>query len=329
MKLKSSPRRPLVAGLALAAIASLATAASPPEQITIPGQGIFPESMTSTKDGSVIFGSIGTRQIFKARPGAAEAQAWILPGTDGMASIFGVFADNKSNTLYACSNAAMMGPPPAPGAAPPPPGELYVFDLRTGKTKGHHPFPTPGAMCNDIAVGPDGTAYATDTSNMEVVSLKKGAKALTVWAGNGVFGPKGGVLDGIAVLGNRVLAGTLATSKLFSVPIQKDGSAGPATEVTLDHPIERPDGIRSWGENTLLVVEGGGGGRLSKVTLNGDTGTTTVIKSGYPDGPVSVAVVGTTAYVVESQFASMMRRPGTPAPEPKPFKATAVDLGGQ
>lgn len=306
--------------LALASAVSSAYAA-PPAEIAIPGDRIFPESLTSARDGSVIIGSIGTHQIFRVKPGKATAEPWIKPGTDGLQSVFGVFADNRSHTLYACSN--HLGPP-APGA---PPGTLYTFDLRSGKPKGHYPFPTAGALCNDIAVGADGTAYATDTGNMEVVRLRKGAKALEVWADHGAFGPKGGVLDGIAVLGNRVLAGTLFTSKLFSIPIEADGSAGRVTEVKLDRPIERPDGIRSFGDDTLLVVEGGGGGRLSKIKLTGDSGTVAVVKQGYPEGPVAVTVVGTTAYVAEGQLAAMMHRPGTPAPPVKPFHATAVEVG--
>jgi hypothetical protein len=314
------PLRSVLLGVTLATT-SLAYAA-PPAEISIPGERIFPESLTSTKDGTVIIGSIGTHQIFRAKPGKGSAEAWIAPGTDGIDSIFGVFADDKSGTLYACSN--HFGSP-GPGAL----GTLYTFDLKTGKPKGHYPFPTTGALCNDIAVGTDGTAYATDTSNMEVVSLKKGATALTVWAGNGNLGPKGGVLDGIAVLGNRVLTGTLGTSKLFSILIQPDGTAGKVTEVKLDRPIERPDGIRSFGEDTLLVVEGGSGGRLSKIKLIGDTGTATEVKRGYPDGPVAVTVVGTTAYVLEGQLSAIMRPPGAsgPAPEPKPFHATAVEVG--
>jgi sugar lactone lactonase YvrE len=37
------------------------------------------------------------------------------------------------------------------------------------------------ALCNDIAIGPDGTAYATDTVANRIVRLKKGAAALDVW----------------------------------------------------------------------------------------------------------------------------------------------------
>src|SRR6185437_13172984 len=92
---------------------------------------------------------------------------------------------------------------PTPGAPPPPPADLYAFDLKTGAYRAHYPFPTPGSFCNDIAIDATGNAYATDTNNMEVVRLKKDAQQLEVWAGKGGFGPKGGVLDGIAVLGRR------------------------------------------------------------------------------------------------------------------------------
>lgn len=329
----------LLAALALGACSHGSQGSLPPgvpAAIGIPGQGIFPESLTSTRDGSVIIGSIGTHQIFKAKPGAARAQAWIAPGTDGLQSVLGVFADEASGTLYACSDPVKPSGPPSPE-----PGSLYTFDLATGAPKGHYPFPTAGALCNDIAVGPDGTAYATDTTNMEVVRLRKGATALEVWAGPAGFGPRDGQLDGIAVLGHRVLAATLGSSRLFCVPIQADGSAGPIVEVKLDRPLEWPDGMRSFGPDTVLVVEGGAGGRvrdwlarfqggpagLSRITLHQDSGTVTSLRRGFRDGPVSVTVVGTTAYVLEGQLAGFFRSPGSPPRPLHPFQASAVEVG--
>jgi sugar lactone lactonase YvrE len=314
---------PTMLGLLLAPLSGLA-AASVPETITIPGDKIFPESLTSMPDGSVIIGSIGQKTIYRAKPGAATADVWVPAGTDGLNSVLGVLADNKSNTLYACSNT--IGPPTA---APAVNATLYAFDLKTGKTKAHYVFPTEKGTCNDIAVDAAGNVYATDTNNMEVVRLKKRDTTLEVWAGNGAFGPKGGVLDGISVLGQRVLVNTLATSKLFSVPIGADGKAGAAVEVKLDHEISRPDGMRSFGKSDVLIIEGGNGGRLSRIALSADTGKVTTLKEGFPDGPVAVTVVGTTAYVLEGQLATLMRGPaaGDNAPQPKPFKATAVQVG--
>ena len=301
-------------------------AVSLPDTLTIPGERIFPESLTSSSDGAVIIGSIGQKQIYRVRPGSDTAEVWIPAGTDGLNNTFGVFADNRTNTLYACSN--ILGPP---GVAAAVNATLYAFDLKSGAGKAHYVFPTDKGFCNDIAIDTQGNVYATDTSNMEIVRLKNGGSTLEVWAGHGDFGKpeEHGVLDGISVLGNRVYANTLMTSKLFTVPIGADGTAGAVAEVKLDHEISRPDGMRSFGKTGVLIVEGGNGGRLSRIDLNGATGKVTTIKEGYPDGPVSVTVVGTTAYVLEGQLATLMRRPGTPADAtpPKPFKATAVQVG--
>jgi hypothetical protein len=67
-------------------------------------------------------------------------------------------------------------------------------------------------------------------------------------------------------------------------------------------------------------------GRLSRIKINGDSGQVTTLKEGYPDGPVSVTVVGATAYVLEGQLKAWF---GTPDPDvvAKPFHATGVPVG--
>lgn len=312
----------LTASLISAALGTQAALAALPPTITVNGEKVFPESVTSAADGSMYFGSIGNKMIYRAAPGSDKAEAFVQPGTDGVQSTFGVYADSKTGTLWACSN--LLGPPGGP------PATLYAFDLKTGAPKGHYPFVTAGALCNDIATSADGTAYATDTNNMQLEVLKKGATALEVWAGgDGGLGPKGGAVDGLAVLGNRVIVNELRANKLFSVEIGKGGAAGTPVEIKLDRPISGPDGMRSFGKSAVLIVEGGDGGKLEKVTFDGTNGQVELIRQGFPDGPVAVTVVGTTAYVCEGQLAAIFRRPGSsaPAPEAKPFKATAVEVG--
>lgn len=309
------------------AVAVAAPAPAPPAEIVIPGERITPESLTSTADGHVIIGSVQAGTIWRAAPGSGTAQAWIQPGTNGLQGIFGVFADNSTNTLYACSGA--FGAPPA-GGPPPPPSTLHTFDLTTGAPKFKYPMPEAGAFCNDIATDAAGNVYVTDTSNMLIGRLAKGSTTIQTWAGkDGSLGAKGGVLDGIAVLGDRVLVNALVTSKLYAVPIGADGAAGKAVEIKTDRVVERPDGMRSFGASDLLVAEGGGAGRLTRVTLAGDTGKAVTLKEGFPDGPVAVTVVGTTAYVLEGQLALMMNppKPDAAVPPAKPYKATAVEVG--
>ena len=104
-----------------------------------------------------------------------------------------------------------------------------------------------------------------------------------------------GVLDGISVLGNRLYANTLEANKLFTVSIEADGKAGAITDMKLDRALHNPDGMRSFGKDSVLIVEGGGKGWLSRIKVAGDSGQVTPLKEDYPDGAVSVTVVGTAA----------------------------------
>ena len=51
---------------------------------------IFPESITSIKDGTLIVGSLGHGNVLRIAPGKTEAVEWIKPGTGGLNSILGV-----------------------------------------------------------------------------------------------------------------------------------------------------------------------------------------------------------------------------------------------
>jgi len=122
---------PTLLGLAVLATGggSLARAATPNE-IVIPGQGIYPESLTSTADGSVIIGSIGTHTIFKAPPGAATAAVFIAAGTGGVQSVFGVFADERANTLQPFRTGRGLRAP------------FRTVCIRPAKRSGEGPLPT-------------------------------------------------------------------------------------------------------------------------------------------------------------------------------------------
>jgi hypothetical protein len=251
------------------------------------------------------------------KPGAATAEPRIQPDDQPTLGILGVFADEKAKTLWGCFSSIHD--------VKQPPSTLKAFDLQTGALKEKYPLPTAGAFCNDIAVGSDGTAYISDTNNMEVDRLAPGSHQLEVWAGNGGFGSKDGVLDGIPVLENRLYVNKLTTNKLFTVPIEADGKAGTITETKLDRAIHNPDGMRSFGKDSVLIVEGGGQGWQSRIRINGDSGQVTPLKEGYPDGAVSVTVVGTTAYVLEGQLSALFGPPDPHRVE-KLFHATAVEV---
>jgi hypothetical protein len=234
-----------------------------------------------------------------------------------MKQIFGVLADSAGSTLWACSNDQGGGPP---GAAPPGPSALHGFELATGVAKASYALPA-GGMCNDIAVGTNGDVYATDTQLQQVLRLPAGGGALETWTPAGVFGEPGAVLDGIAIVGGRVIVNTLRTNKLYAIDVAADGKAGKVTELTLSAPLSGPDGMRPYSDGLLSTD---GTGKIQYVTLDGDAATVTTVKDGL-EGPVSVAVVGNMGYALEGQLAIMFAPPGEGPPE-KPYRAVGFAL---
>lgn len=290
-----------------------------PGEISIPGTGIFPESLTSGADGSIYIGSVGKAQVYRVAPGGKVAAPFIAPGTGGLKQAFGVLADSGTDTLWVCSNDLGGG---APGAAPPGVSALHSFALRTGVPKASYPLPA-GGFCNDIAVAPSGDVYASDTNGMQVLKLAQGTNTLAAWSPKGAFGPPGGVLDGIAIVNGRVIVNTLLTSKLFAVTIAKDGKAGAVQELKLSAPLTRPDGMRAHGRNGVLSTDGTG--KIQHVIINGAAAMVTTVKDGL-DGVVAVTVVGKTAYALEGQLAIMMGPPGATPPAEKPYRAVGFQL---
>ena len=59
---------------------ALSSFAAPITEITLPGTLVFPESITSTADGTLIVGSLGHGNVLRIAPGSATAgrmdQAW-------------------------------------------------------------------------------------------------------------------------------------------------------------------------------------------------------------------------------------------------------------
>jgi sugar lactone lactonase YvrE len=282
--------------------------AASPTEVTIHEEKPFPESLSSTADGTLYIGSLAKGEIFKAAKGAATAEVWIKPGTNGLQRVLGVLADPKSGTLWVCSSKT-----PPQGA----PTALKAFDLKTGAAKGSYDFPGDNALCNDIAIAPDGTAYATDTIVGSILRLKKGASAVDVWAKDAKLAG----IDGIAFGDDHTIyINTVTTGHLFRIPVGKDGAAGDIAAIEPSQKLTQPDGMRALGHNEFLLIEGAG--RLDHVTVMGDQAKIEVLKDGFT-GPTAVTQVGDTAWVLEGKL-SYMNDPKLKDQDPGPFKVYAV-----
>jgi hypothetical protein len=296
--LKSRCARALgTAGLALMlGVASGGITHAQTAPVGIPDKS-FPESVTSTADGTLYAGSFNLGGVVKAVPGG-KAEQFIKPGAGGSRSVLGVLADEKSGTLYVCSNDitgfGVPGPSDIKGAW------LKTFDLASGAPKGSFALKDSKSLCNDIAVGSDGTAYVTDSLTPNVYSLKPGGTALEVWATDPILAPaKDGVgLDGIAFGSDgNLYVTTYIPATLFRIAV-KEGKAGAVTALKSSRPLDHADAMRTFGDSLLLIE---GNGKLDKVTIKGDVADIETIKDGFAE-PVSVTQVGNTGWVAEGKL---------------------------
>ena len=282
-----SMKRQTIALAAFILVGALPALAQERTEITINDTRVVPENLTSSSDGTIFFGSTAKGTIYRALPGASQADVWIGAEAAGLTNVTGVLADEKSNTLWVCANAPFgRGAAAATGQT-----ALRAFDLKTGAAKGTYPFPD-GGLSNDVAIAADGTAYVSDTTGGRVLRLKPSAQALDVW----VTDPALRGIDGLGLLGDGALyVNNFFNGKLQRITVNRDSTAGPIVEIQTSLPFSRPDGLRTSGPKTLLQTEGSG--RLTEITINGDRGEVRVIKEGL-NSAAGVTQIGATAIVL-------------------------------
>jgi sugar lactone lactonase YvrE len=291
-------------------------AAHPTTEITLPGTRVFPESITSLPDGTLIVGSLGHGNVMRIAPGSAMAEEWIRPGTGGLNQVLGVYADEKNKLLWVCSNNLdNKGEKTA----------AMAFDLKSGAPKATYPLPGDGTLCNDIAVGADGTAYVTDTRQGSVLMVKRGGTALEIAAKDPLLAGADGLAfgDKTTLYVNSVTAG-----KLIRLDLGPDGKAKSVTDLKLPRPLERPDGMRAIGKHRLLLAENSG--KMSIITFGPSDPQTVVIqtiKEGLESTPGVTATKG-MAWIVEGKL-NYRNDPAFKDKDPGQFKMYAVPLPKQ
>src|SRR5689334_19602671 len=232
---------PQLALLTLALSVTIPAATQKVESIPVPGRKAFPESITSTSDGALFVGRLGDGGIVRIKPRAAKSTVFVQPGASGSRSISGVFADEASSTLWACSNdlSALGGSAAGSDTW----SALKGFDLKTGEGKRSVLLPGSRAFCNDIAVDAKGSVYVTDSANPTILKLSAGATTFDVFAQDSAFSAPqtgGAGLDGIAFGSDGNLYVTTYTAgELFRVEV-KDGRARRVTKLTGNRHLKSP-----------------------------------------------------------------------------------------
>jgi sugar lactone lactonase YvrE len=299
-----------------------AVAATAQTSIALPGDRAFPENIAATRDGAIYIGSLGSGGVYRVAPHSKAAKSWIKPGAFGTHSVFGVLADEKSNTLWVCSNdLSAMGViiSGSDGVS-----ALKGFDLKTSEGKISAALPGSSALCNDITIGPDGAAYVTNSMSPQILRLAPGGKELEVWFTDPSLQPASGAgLDGLAFgPDGNLYVDRYTPGDLYRVNV-KSGKATGITRLSPSRPLVLADAIRPYGKDRFLIIEGGG--RLDTLAIQGDKVVVATLKDGF-SVPTGVASVGKTAWVSEGQL-SYIFDPSKKDQKPNlPFRIYSVAL---
>jgi sugar lactone lactonase YvrE len=282
--------------VSLALVLALLSAALPSEYV-IPGDDVFPEGITlrpgsetfyvsSTTDGTVYRGTLRKRRL----------EAFLAPGEHGRINAVGLRASREQLVV-------------AGGVT----GRIYVYDLPSGRFVRR--FETGGGLINDVAIAPDGDAYATDSSRGLLFRVPAGQlsrrtgkpKRLRPFVRLAET-PVGAYANGVVPAGRRhLLVVGLSSGVLGRIDVE-------TKRVRTVGGVELPagDGLALTG-HTLYGVNLGS--RVSQFTLSRDWLRGTLerqITSPRFRLPTTLQVVGRRLLVVNSQFDKRGETPDLP-----------------
>lgn len=282
------------------------------DRIELPGDAFYPEGVAA--HGEVLFvGSIATGEVIRASACDGTLESFVPVGV--LPGAVGLRVDEERSLLWVCATDISQQEF----------ASLEAFDLETGAPVSSHSWDSPG-MCNDIALDNDGNLYATDSFGHRLLRVRH-EDALSdtpaeTWlaAPEFVVPPEQFGLNGIAWDSSGMLrVGSYVDGRLFEVPVNEDGSAGPVVVLGEAGTLAGPDGMIPYAQG-LLVVEGFAN-RLSQLDL--EDLTLTPLAEGF-DFPTTVAVIGDSAWIAEGQFDHLYGL--DPAPPELPFEVRRVAL---
>jgi len=154
-------------------------------EIKLPGDRAYPESIAAAPDGTLYVSSPAVGGVWRIKPQTAAVEEWIKPGAFGSRSSLGVLVDKAANLLCVCSNDLSSAGVPSPGTVL----GSYVkgFDLASGEGKVSVALPGKATLCNDIVVSSDGSLFVTNSLAPQILKLKPGGTQLEVWLENPAF----------------------------------------------------------------------------------------------------------------------------------------------
>jgi Cu-Zn family superoxide dismutase len=272
----------------------------------LPGSGVFPESVcVDPATGDAYVGSLADGALYRlARPG--EVEVWSRAGADGRTSVAGVKVD-ASGRLWAAGGYE---------------GTLHVYELASRALIAHLDVGARPSCVNDIAFGPAGEAYVTDSLISLLFRVDGDPLAIGPWvdlAEQRVPWAKGLNSNGIVLTPDRAHLVICQTNlgRLWRVTLK----TGRVNELVLDGGLlQHCDGMALAGSTLYVAVNARNLVAVIDLAEDGATGSLkATLKSDAFAFPTAVAVQNDRLLVVNGQLDEIGRSPRLP------FTVVAID----
>ncbi|MEV7176169.1 hypothetical protein [Kitasatospora sp. NPDC093679] len=284
----------LIAALAatIAAAPALPAAAAPahhrPAAITASADTLHPEGAAwDAAHGRFLVSSLRHGTVSAVRPDGSVTTLVDDPAV--LVSTVGLHVDAARNRVLVANGDPGVSLRTAPGGSGHVAG-IGAYDLTTGRRLFYTDLAATAAdggshLANDLVVGPDGTAYVTDSFAPVVYRVAPDGTAGILVRDSRLAAPQGGFgLNGIVRQGRTLVVGKYDDGTLWRLPIDhpeqlaRVAVGGPADALTgLDGLLLRPDGTLQGITNHL-----GGNGATARVELRSADGWRTARATVHP-----------------------------------------------
>jgi len=269
------------------------------EVFELPGDAVFPESVgVHLTSGDAYVGSLADGTIYRIDR-AGGVSVFSPAGAGGRTSVAGVKLDDAGRLWTAGGYD----------------GTLDVYELASGSLLGRSDVGARPSCVNDIAFGPDATAYVTDSFQPTLFRVDPHSLELEPWvdlAEQGVPWPEGLNLNGIVLTpdGEHLISCQTNLGRFWRISL----ASGQVDEVELEGgPLEHCDGLAISGSTVYVAVNALGEIHLAELSPDGSTAQVRrILTSDAFAFPTAVALRDRELLVVNGQLDKMGSGPTLP-----------------
>ncbi|MEJ2084268.1 MAG: hypothetical protein P8Y44_01145, partial [Acidobacteriota bacterium] len=145
--------------------------------VTFEDAELWPEGIaTDAATGDIYVGSFGRGKVVRISP-TGEVEDFGSTAEDDLQAVVGIWVDSERRELW------MATGDQANPESPPVAGEVVRYSIDSGRLAARYPGPDDGKpqLINDVTVGPDGTAFVTESLGGRIFRVPPDGDALELF----------------------------------------------------------------------------------------------------------------------------------------------------